>query len=245
MEETIVQKYIFPGRKDTILRSCDFHLVNEKSEDNKNVSSSCIPITLRETDENKSEPYLIFFYFNKQRVILQEWEKLGDSFPVTEIDISSTLLGSPQKLKKIKFRCVNFEYEKDLYNTFRNLKISNPFYWSKILRDNKNHFTIFYLNTFPVEFYSSIIDQRAIEERYYKDSLENYYARYINHRNNLGFNYIQEKKKEKFKVFDSLRLKGRYFKALEDDRPFPGVNKGKLYKVVEKTPGDFFVEELN
>ena len=29
------------------------------------------------------------------------------------------------KLKKIKFRCVNLEYEKDLYNTFRNLKISN------------------------------------------------------------------------------------------------------------------------
>tara|TARA_R110001592_G_scaffold18816_12_gene77728 strand:- start:10303 stop:11034 length:732 start_codon:yes stop_codon:yes gene_type:complete len=243
MEENIIQKYIFPRRKDTIFRSCDFHLVNEKV--NKNVSSSSIPITLRETDENKSDPYLILFYFNKHKDILREWENLGSNFPLTEIDISISLLNPIQKLKKINFKAINLEYEKDLYNTFRNLQISNPFYWSKILRDNKNHFTIFYLNTFPVEFYSSIIDQRAIEERYYKDSLENYYARYINHRNNLGFNYIEEKKKVKFKSFDSLRLKGRYFKALEDDRPFPGVKKGKIYKVVEKTPGDFFVEELN
>tara|TARA_R110002096_G_scaffold114844_1_gene248945 strand:+ start:543 stop:1280 length:738 start_codon:yes stop_codon:yes gene_type:complete len=245
MEENIIQKYIFPSRRDTVFKSCDFHLLNETEAENKQVTSSSIPITLKEKEQDKTDPYLILFYFNKHKPILEEWEKLENEFPVTEIYIDPTLVTPPQKLKKIKFRTVNLEYEKQLYNTFKNLTISNPFQWAKIMKDNKNYFSIFYLNTFPVEFYTSFIDIRDIEKRYYKDRFDNYYARYINHRNKLGFEYLENKKKEKFKAFDSLRLKGKYFKALEDDKPFSGIKKGRIYKIIEKTPGNFFAEELN
>ena len=30
MEENIIQRYVFPNNKETIFRSCDFHLVGEK-----------------------------------------------------------------------------------------------------------------------------------------------------------------------------------------------------------------------
>ena len=243
MNKTIIQKYIFPDRKGTIFRSCDFHLVNENH--NKDVTSSSIPVTLKELEDSKGEPYLIFFYFNKHKPLLQEWIKLGVEFPMIEINLDPSLVTSTRPLKKIKFKSVNLDYEKDLYHTFENLTISNPFHWAKIRNNNKRYFTIFYLNTFPVEFYDSEINIREIQERYYKDRLDNYYARYINSKNMLGFDYIEKKKNEKFKAFDSLRLKGKYFKALEDNRPFPGIKKGKFYKVIEKTPDNFFAEEIN
>ena len=148
MNKTIIQKYIFPDRKGTIFRSCDFHLVNENH--NKDVTSSSIPVTLKELEDSKGEPYLIFFYFNKHKPLLQEWIKLGVEFPMIEINLDPSLVTSTRPLKKIKFKSVNLDYEKDLYHTFENLTISNPFHWAKIHNNNKRYFTIFYLNTFPV-----------------------------------------------------------------------------------------------
>ena len=100
MENTIIQKYIFPNRKDTIFRSCDFHLVDEKY--NKDTTSSSIPATLKELEDNKSDPYLVFFYFNKHKPLLEEWENLGPSFPMVEINLDLSLVTPVQPLKRIK-----------------------------------------------------------------------------------------------------------------------------------------------
>ena len=59
-----------------------------------------------------------------------------------------------------------------------------------------------------------------------------------------GRKYLEDQKEKKFKAFDSLKLKGRYFQALQDDRPFRGVIKGKYYRVIETGAGEFKLFEL-
>ena len=254
MEDQIIQEYIFPRDNDTIFRACDFHL--EKEEEGKDFFSTSIPSTLKEENtisgEEKFLPLLILFYFNNHQEILEEWEKLGPESPKedkdlvridNEVDEETDIY--QLKLKKIRFRSINLDYEKKLYHCFKNLTISNPFHWSKITGKRKNYFILFYLNTFPVEFYSGSIDIKKIEERYYKDGKDNYFSRFLVTTTDIGRNYIEKKKEEKFKVFDSLNLKDKYFKALENDKPFPGIEKGKYYKIIEIKPGEFKATELH
>lgn len=246
MDSPVLQKYLFPTDKTTIFTSCDFHQRNETKYFNKDVTSSSIPITLREIQGRKMQPHLILFYFNKHREILTRWDSLGKSLPFgPPLNLTTLNSGPPVPLPPIVLKSVNLEYEKQLYETFKKITISNPFHWAKIMTDEKKYFILFYLNTFPVEFYNSQISPTEITDRYYKDSSDNYFYRYLEHNSILGNDYITNKKKEKFKAFDSLKLKGKYFKALEDNRPYPGVVKGRIYKIVEKTAGAFFLEELN
>lgn len=253
MKDQIIQEYIFPKDNDSIYSGCDFHLGIEK--ENRFISTG-ISTTLKEenfiTDNVKYLPCLILFYFNRHQKILEEWEKLETSFPKEdkdEIILDSTVLGDPlnpvlDKLKKINIRCVNLDYENQLYLCFKNLKISNPFYWSKIKGNEKNYFILFYINTFPVEFYTGPIDENKIKETYYKDGKDNYFSKFLVTETDLGKNFLEKKREEKFKVFDSLKLKGRYFKALEDNRPYNGIKKGRYYRIEEVKPGEFRAMEV-
>ena len=244
METLLIQKYVLPNLKESSFRSCDFHLSDEKIEDNIDVTTSSIPVTLKDRKEEKSSPYLILFYFNNESYILDEWEKLtlGDTDP--ELKLDSSISVGEEPLPRLKFRSVNLDYEKKLYTTFKTLTISNPFRWCKLFNEKK-YFILFYLNTFPVEFYEEDLKLSSIREKFYKDSKDNYYARYLNFENDLGNQYIEKKKEEKYKVFNSIKLKGKYFRALENDKPFQGIKKGKLYRMVERSPGFFFPEEIN
>ena len=236
--EKIIEKYLMPnsGNRDNILQSCNFHLDDETEKDNQRMISSSIPITIKENNEMdlyNFEPYLVLFYFNKHRNILEEWNKLpffvqyntgNDIFPIYP-------------------KCVNLDYEKKLYQTFKNLKISNPFHWAKILNDKKEYFVILYLNTFPVEFYTDEITEEKIKEKYFKGPQDNYIEKFILDNSTEGIKYINQKKKERFRVFDDLQIKGNYFRALEDDQPVIGIKKGKYYTVINKDGDDFeFIE---
>lgn len=254
MEKQIIQEYIFPDNKDKdfILNGCDFHLEPEK---NNNFITSCIPSTLKQESiifsDKKYLPYLILFYFNHHKEVLEKWQALGKSFPenngIITLDNSVTgplLIPGQNQLQQINIRCVNLDYEKKLYSCFKNLNISNPFYWAKIRGEEKNYFILFYYNTFPAEFYYGPIDKTKIKEKYYKDGTDNYYSRFLVSTTPIGRQYLEKKKEEKFKVFDSLRLKGKYFKALEDNKPYDGIIKGKYYEIVEIKPGEFKVVQL-
>ena len=142
-------------------------------------------------------------------------------------------------VKPLGIRCVNLDYEKKLYETFKNLKISNPFHWAKILNDRKEYFVILYLNTFPVEFYTDEITEEKIKEKYFAGNEDNYYNKFILDTSDEAIEYINQKKKERFRVFDDLQIKGNYFRALEDDQPVIGLKKGKYYTIINKG-GDVF-----
>ena len=230
-EEKIIQKYNLPIYTNNSLSSCDFHLNGEKTEDNDSTTSSCIPITLRETEANDmSNPYLILFYYQNQERLLDKWEEAIEEmstspYPSIVVPLSGgTCVGiSPPILKS-----VNLSYEKEILNTFKNLSLSNPFRWTKIFHEEKNHFVLFYNNTFPIEFYDKELDKDIIKDEYYGTSLINWYTKFE------GMSYIDTKKEEKFKSFDHLELKDNYFVALEDGVPDPSIVKGKHYRVINR-----------
>lgn len=243
MGEQILQKYIFPKNRDIIFESCDFHLSEEDSEE-KDVYSSSIPTTLKELSVSKKDPHLVLFYFNREEDILEDWEKLGTELPDNNIKLDNSLDDKNKELPKIQFRCVNLDYEKKIYHTFKNITISNPYHWAKYFSDKKRYFILFYLNTLPIEFFNDIISENKIMEKYYKDGKDNYYGKFLSLTSLEGRKYLEDQKEKKFKAFDSLKLKGRYFQALQDDKPFTGVIKGKYYRVIETEAGEFKLFEL-
>jgi len=243
MEEQILQKYIFPRERELIFGSCDFHLERDNSNEEDSYSSS-IPITLKELSESKKEPYLILFYFNKDKNILEEWENLGAELSGDEIKLDDSLDTENKNIPKVRFRCINLDYEKKLHATFKNIKISSPYYWAKYFSNEQRYFILFYLNTFPVEFFNDVITEKRVREKYYNDKVDNYYGKFLLTNSVDGRKYLEEQKEKKFKAFDSLKLKGKYFKALQDNKPFAGVVKGRYYKIIETSTNDFKLFEL-
>lgn len=239
--DKIIQKYNLPISTNNALSACDFHLIGEKKEDNSLTTSSCIPITLKETEgRDMSDPHLILFYYENQERLLGKWEEaiedIGTSpFPSIVVSMTDgTSIGiSPPILKS-----VNLSYEKEILNTFKNLSISNPFRWTKIFYEEQKPFVLFYNNTFPVEYYQKELDIDIIGYEYYQSPLINWYSKFE------GTSYIDSKKEQKFKSFDHLELKDNYFVALEDGVPDPSIVKGRHYRVINRGGDIFQFEEI-
>jgi hypothetical protein len=217
-EDNILETYTFPYDTGLTLKSCDFHLKDE--EKNNNLLTTSIPCTLK-----IFSPCLILFYFNKDKEILDKWQKLGTKTP------EDTTLN----IEQVEFKCINLDYEKKLYGTFQNLSVSNPFRWLKIQGNNKRYFILFYLSSVPKEFYDGEIDLDAISDEYYSNDSND---------GEKSTNYINKIKDEKFRIFDRLNLKENYFVALKNDYPTKGITKGKYYKIIEKKPGTYDFIEL-
>ena len=235
-KEKIIQKYNLPNYTTNSLTSCDFHLNGEKEQDNTLTTSSCIPITLKETEgKDMSDPHLILFYYENQERLMDKWEEIIEDIETDPYPSISFMIGTCIGISLVSpiLKSVNLTYEKKILDTFKNLSLSNPFKWAKIFYEEERHFVLFYNNTFPIEFYQGELDKDIIQIEYYGTSLTNWYTRFE------GTSYIDNKKDEKFKTFDHLDLKDNYFVALEDNLPVPGIEKGKHYRVI-KGSGDIF-----
>jgi hypothetical protein len=202
-EEKIISNHLLL-ESDKMFSECDFH-IGEKDE---NHMTSSIPITLKNKNFDKEGPYLILFYYDDNEPVLEEWKKV---------------FSNPFISPYLNLKCVNLDYETKIYDTFKNLSISNPFKWAKIKDEEKKYFVIFYLDTLPQEFYKGILEPTVIISQY--NDFQNKFQVSTSSR-------IKEIKDQKTKIFESLRFKDNYFKALEDDYPVTGIKKNKYYKIV-------------
>lgn len=230
MTNNILRNYLLLD-DDYMLGECDFHLKGD--ELNKNHLSSSIPITLKEvTDgivkkEEFFQPHLILFYFNDDTEILKKWEKVLERKDTwSGITFNLEGISDPVTVPKINFKGVNLDFEKRIYDNFKNISTFNPFYWTRL--HEKSYFILFYNNTFPIEFYKDEITSDSIKSKYYSDEDNNWLVNF-----SVDVNYLNELKNNKFKVFDEKTFKGNYYQALEDNKPVPGIIKGKHYQVIK------------
>ena len=252
-EEKIINKYLIP-ETEYYISECEFHLEDKKEE--KNYLTSSIPGCLDLKDQNNISPHLLFFYYNKDieifKIVYDLFQKIsndgsGVSFNNfygdggTNIDFS--ISGEEAKNIPINFKMVNLDLEKNLYKTFQNLKLTNPFNWMKIKDNKKEPFTIFYFNGFPQEFYKEEITYTKIKDRYMKNNDVNWNERYGN-LNSLEYErYYQKIRKDKTRIIDDMELKDNYFLALENDKPVMGIKKDKYYKIITLSNREYkFIE---
>ena len=143
----------------------------------------------------------------------------------------------------INFKMINLDLEKNLYKTFQNLKLTNPFNWMKIKDNKKDPFVIFYLQGFPQEFYKEEVNFEKIKERYMFDDNINWRKKYYDSSSDQYKAYYEQIRKDKTRIIDDMNLKDNYFLALEDDKPVAGIKKGKYYKIISLSGEEYkFIE---
>ena len=237
---TCITKY------DLIYTDCDFHLNNLKIKKVPGIITHNIPGTLdlNQDSQNytfKNSARLILFYYNKEQNILDDWTKMTESIILDnnfyrESSGTSVITTEPGtcNIKRLEFKTVNLDFEKNIQTTFENFSLANPYKWLKINSEEKKHFVVFYLEGLPVEFYKGNLRKQEIKSSYVDNIRNNYYTKYIKR----DLEYINEKRKEKTKIFDHLNLKEKYFKALEDNKPVNGIKKGRYYKIILTAESD-------
>ena len=264
-EEKIINNFLLPDNKDYYYSECEFHLENEKS--NKVYLTSSIPGCLDMKNEGGYEPTLLFFYYNKDTPIFNKWYDIVksisprgssfDDFYIYKPFISSSgvdiyfasgdgfkrkILGLMKDIP-INFKMINLDLEKNLYKTFQNLKLTNPFNWMKIKDNKKDPFVVFYLQGFPQEFYREEVTYQKIKNRYMVTTDNNWYKKYYDADGSKYKEYYEQIRKDKTRIIDDMNLKDNYFLALEDDKPVAGIKKGKYYKIISLSGEEYkFIE---
>lgn len=260
-EEKIINNFLLPSNKDHYYSECEFHLENEKSD--KVYLTSSIPgcLDMKNKDSYDPNPTLLFFYYNKDMPIFNKWydvvksvspggTSVFDFYQSSGIDIiyqslypDGTAYNIEEWTDPINFKMINLDLEKNLYKTFQNLKLTNPFNWMKIKDNKKDPFVIFYLQGFPQEFYKEEVNFEKIKERYMFDDNINWRKKYYDSSSDQYKAYYEQIRKDKTRIIDDMNLKDNYFLALEDDKPVAGIKKGKYYKIISLSGEEYkFIE---
>ena len=258
-EEKIINNFLLPANKDHYYSECEFHLENQKSD--KVYLTSSIPGCLDMKNKGGYDPTLLFFYYNKDTPIFNKWYDIvksvsfnGPSFDRFYKDGANNILyqlsypdGTTDDVEEftepINFKMINLDLEKNLYKTFQNLKLTNPFNWMKIKDNKKDPFVIFYLQGFPQEFYKEEVNFEKIKERYMLDNNDNWRKKYNDTTSDQYKEYHEQIRKDKTRIIDDMNLKDNYFLALEDNKPVAGIEKGKYYKIISLSGEEYkFIE---
>ena len=257
-EEKIIQEYLLPkpiygtsiyqyNIYGMNLTSCDFNLDNNKGD--SIFLSSSVPSSLK--NETYSNPHLILFYYNDNDTILNSWcssiKKMISDPELYKLNSEDLPDKYKKRFKRIEFKTINLDLERNVYETFRNLKFSNPFHWAKIIEEKeKLPFILFYIETFPVEYFS-ITDLESdfvqkFKNRYLKSNTNNIYESYYVKKDIEK--EVEKKRDEKSKVFETMNK--NYFKAMKDSDDGK-IKKGKYYRIVEvhNQKDKYLVEEIN
>ena len=143
----LIGNFKFPRGNDLIrLSECDFFINTSKSG-----KISDIPTTLKENSSlDSGKPFLILFYYNNiSEKILENFSDMKENF-MNGGNWETKLNGNNQPFN---FGYVNLEYEKKIDETFKKMSKFNPFYWTRNLNTEKEHFIIFYYHHYPQYFY--------------------------------------------------------------------------------------------
>jgi len=227
---------MLPERENFIrLKDCDFNSTIDYKDmiDDEELKNSKIPGTL--TDYHN--PMLVLFYYNDTREnILTEFYESSYGEDLEPGDETDFIFKEPDDEDvnnlKFKFAYVNLDMETDILETFKEMTGLNPFSWCKIESDNntppnyqKYPFIIFYYNTLPQFMYEGTINSETI-----KLEFKNWRKELIK---------IENDELQKLKKIN-LTKEG-YFTALENDKPIPGLVKGRTYwvEVSEDSMGIF------
>ena len=143
----LISNFKFPRGNDLIrLSECDFFINTPKPG-----KISDIPTTLKENSSlDFGNPFLILFYYNNiSEEILENFSDMKETF-TNGVNWETKLNGNDQPFN---FGYVNLEYEKKIDETFKKMSKFNPFYWTRNLNTEKEHFIIFYYHHYPQYFY--------------------------------------------------------------------------------------------
>ena len=224
MENIINKHHLITSSKNLIqLKGCDFNLLGSKNNNG-------LPLSLKE----KKSPLLILFYFDRtSRDLLHEWKVVGES--ITPIPGTGLL---PLEIdEKITLCHINLDFEKRVFDNFKNIQNSNPFLWAKLKNKDVNSFVIFYYNGFPQYYYNGFISKVLIETEFneWKNQLEN----------------NEDEKGRKFKNIGSKIIgKESVFRATGDEYLVDSsgkivpIKKGELYKVLINGEGVYQLFEI-
>ena len=219
---------MLPEKENFIrLRDCDFNNIKEYDNDavkidlfNKQLKNSKLPGTLKKI----LNPILVLFYYdNTRKNILTEFFE-SNSVENLESGEEEDSIFSGEDDMKFNFGFVNLDLEKEILKTFQKMTGLNPFSWAKIEEDYEGYpFIIFYYNSLPQFIYEGTVDSTTIK------------LEFKNWRKEL----IEMENKDLEEVKNKEIKREGYFVALENDKPFKGIVKGKTYWVIvsENTSG--------
>ena len=214
--EVINQHFLLDEIPDKLkrLKECDINIINDEK---LKKDGSNIPLTLK----SETRPYLILFYYNSTDIfILKRWKEIAENELIVRYSEGT----------KINTGFVNLDYENKLLETFKNIPKSNPFYWSRLKKDNSNYFILFYYKTFPQYYYNGYINSFLIEQDFenWEEKLE-----ISEDEKNIKFRTISDKfvgDESLYKVIESKKIintKGEIYK----------LEKDEIYKVIEGING--------
>lgn len=223
------------------LKNCDFNTILDENNNfsydfSSQLGNSKLPCTLKKI----SNPILILFYYdNTRKGILTEFFESSFAENLEEGKEEDKLF-LQENDTRFNFGFVNLDLEDKILKAFQEMNGLNPFSWAKIegieettgnstqITYEKYPFIIFYYNSLPQFMYEGIVSSETIKSEFLN------WRKEIIEMDNREIREIKEKK---------IKRDG-YFKALEDNKPFQGIQKGKIYwlSVTENTEGIYDYE---
>ena len=208
--EGILERHLFLPEISNRLKKfaeCDFNVLQDLKKD-----KISIPLSLK----SEKNPYLILFYYDDtNRDILKKWENLSVN---TEVEKDTST-------KRISFGFVNLEFERKIFEIFKNISVYSPYHWMKIKNDDDRYFVLFYYEGYPQYYFSGTFNSTSM------------ILEFSDWENKIAQKQIE--RSEKVKQFSEGLLTGKsLFKAmgdfylLSDTGEKVLIQRGNSYKVL-------------
>jgi len=219
--EGILERHLFLQENSRLKKfaECDFNLSDDTKKDKLS-----IPLSLRA----EKSPYLILFYYNDtNRNILKKWENLSVN---TEVE-------NDPNTKRLVFGFMNLNFERRIFEKFKNISVYSPHHWMKIKDDNDRYFVLFYYEKYPQYYFPGTFNSTSM------------ILEFTDWENKIAQKQIE--RSEKAKQFSEGLLSGKsLFKAmkefylLSDSGDKIQIQKGKSYKVLHLGGERYNIMEL-
>ena len=186
-------KFTFLPSDDKIIRlgSCDFHLKDDQDIDKMyqvqtGLKKIINPILILLYYNNTSKKILTEFFRasrdttigdGKEEDIFRNLKEGDMTRNLKEGDMTRNLKeGKNLEALKFKFASVNLDYESELYRSFKNISLGNPFKWLEIVEGENYPFIVFYYQGVPQFIYEGIMNSKSLINEFsewYSDLMEN------------------------------------------------------------------------